>query len=193
MLGLPNFGDEAENMTGNLIEQPDASKRGRPPYNRLSIITLATYGEARLLLGADAMTTSWRELTKTSAYSKPATPDYRAQAIKIPHHGANDGLPLELASVFLREGAVLVISSSGHGFVSPSGELLNGLTEKGYAPFCTGRSAWCPATIVGKSCFGLIHLILTKEGEKVETEKPERARYPGMCQGVKPAFFLKRS
>lgn len=162
--------------------------KGRPPYNRLSVVTLAFYGKSRLLLGADALASSWRELAKSPLY-KPVTPDDnpfsnpRAQVFKVPHHGANDGMPLELAETFLQDKAVSVVSSSGHSFASPSADLLGGLTRLGHAPYCTGRSAWCPGRFVGRPCCGLIKVKLFQDGRipSVESEQNWRTSLPVMC------------
>jgi beta-lactamase superfamily II metal-dependent hydrolase len=163
----------------------------KPSYNRLSIITLAQYGEARVLLGADALTFSWRDLAKSPNFAVPVSANQsglRAQVIKLPHHGATDGLPLELAPVFLQEKAEALISSSGHGFSSPSSEVLEGFTIKGYQVYCTGRSAWCPELAVGRACTGLNLVTITPDGRvTIASEKQGRLTHPGKCHYVTPA------
>ncbi len=187
---------ELAGQVGELVERLEEDTaipyvKGRPPYNRLSVVALAFYGKSRLLLGADALTPSWRELAKSPLYrADPTTltPDdqpanLRAQVFKVPHHGANDGMPLELAEVFLEEGAVSVVSSSGHSFASPSAELLAGLTRLGRAPYCTGRSAWCPGRFVGRACCGLLKVQLFQDGRPalVQSEENWRTTVPVRC------------
>ena len=175
-------------QVGPIIEETELhtakpSETLKPSYNRLSIITLALFGEARILLGADALTFSWCDLAKSPNFSVSASAnqsDLRAQVIKLPHHGATDGLPLELAPVFLQEKAEALVSSSGHGFASPSAEVLDGFTARGYPVYCTGRSAWCPELAVGRACTGLNQVIVASDGlVTIDSEKQVRITHPG--------------
>jgi hypothetical protein len=92
-------------------------------------------------------------------------------------------MPLELTEIFLQEEAISLISSSGHSFSSPSADLLGGLTRLGRAPYCTGRSAWCPGRLIGRPCCGLIKVQLFQDGHKplVESEQNWRSRVLVMC------------
>lgn len=176
--------DQVDEMVERL--ENEAVVKGRPPYNRLSIILLGLYGQGRLLLGADALAPSWRELAKKLDKFGAAgieQEDFKAQVFKMPHHGANDALPLELVPFFLGEGALPIISSSGHSFASPSADLLGGLTRLGRAPYCTGRSAWCPGRFVGRPCCGLLKVRLFHDGRSplVESEQNWRTKLPVMC------------
>ena len=168
---------------------------GQLSYNRLSIITLGLYGPSRMLLGGDALAFSWRELSRSPLYNQPAPDptsglglgDLKARVFKVPHHGASDGLPLELTPTFVHRGAISLISSSGHGFSSPSKEILLGLTELERAPYCTGRSAWCPGQPIGRSCCGLIRVQLGADGTvDVHTQKRGRVTHPVMCLPTPP-------
>jgi beta-lactamase superfamily II metal-dependent hydrolase len=150
------------------------------PYNRLSIISLATFGQNRLLLGADAITATWRELAKTPMFSSEIAP--KAAVFKYPHHGAKDGLPMDLTNNFLQQNARVTISSSGHGFTSPAYEVLSGLTLAGHAPYCTGRSSFCRGRPIGRTCTGLIKTSLTANGKViVESSDKWREQIPVLC------------
>jgi hypothetical protein len=181
----PELLTQVDEMVERLETEAEATLKGRPPYNRLSIILLGLYSGGRLLLGVDALATSWRELAKKlDRFGEGLEPaDFRVQVFKVPHHGANDALPLELAPLFLSEGARTVISSSGHSFASPSREMLAGLTGLGSPPYCTGRSAWCPGRFVGRPCCGLVKIQLFRDGRPplVEMEQPWREKQPVMC------------
>ncbi|MEI6043742.1 MAG: hypothetical protein WCS37_05045 [Chloroflexota bacterium] len=195
------------NQIMGLVEQLEQEQtapviKGRPPYNRLSVVALATYGRGNLLMGADALTTSWRTIAKHPFFTcegvRVTQTDLRAQVFKVPHHGANDGIPLELAGVFLQEGAISLVSSSGHSFASPSNEILSGLTRRGYAPYCTGRSAWCPGRSVGRPCCGLLKVQLFKDGKVplVENEHTWRKTKPVMCsfqETITPSSLIRQN
>ncbi len=110
--------------------------------NNRSIVLLLRYGQATILLGADAEASRWDRI---KAQAAAAGISLAADVVKAPHHGAAPphGLPLGMWPTVLRSGKSIVAFSAGRGRDKPALQTIRALRRRAEI-HCTGRAAVCP-------------------------------------------------
>jgi len=86
---LAPLGRRVEIYEGMILDCIDASGRlttvlSDPEHNRISLVLLITFGQTRVLLGADLETECWVEVMANVA-------DLHASLVKVCHHGSSNG------------------------------------------------------------------------------------------------------
>lgn len=93
--------------------------------NELSTLLVLEVGEVSVFLTGDATAKSVSTSLKSVEMSEPALANFRANLLKLPHHGSSENSSEELWRQILREGSAVVVSAGNHaGYRHPSSETI---------------------------------------------------------------------
>lgn len=154
--------------------------------NRISLVLHLTYGEKRLILGADAVRANWRETIKGAEQLVCIEELFPVHLMKAPHHGATNTFYRGLWNVLLIEQAFVAISSGGGRH--PTSEFISQL-PLGCFKYCTNYGQ-CEKTplrkfpedefeeFVNHTCCGNIKIIVSPDKDKPVIVQPDN---PPQC------------
>lgn len=152
--------------------------------NRVSAVLLIRFGEARILLGADAYRANWREIAQ-NGFFRPE--DDRAHCYKAAHHGSKYGYYRKMFPVLLHPNCDIIVSAGGSRLASR--EFVEDACD-GHVLWCTGKGPRCIQSRgtgdfrhldglsreeIGEKCFHDVEVLVEQTGavEIVTRANPE--------------------
>jgi beta-lactamase superfamily II metal-dependent hydrolase len=134
---LAPTGNQVEKYEGTVFESIDASGRlgvtlTDPVHNLISLVLLISFGQTRVLLGADLERQCWVEVMKKRT-------DLHASLVKVSHHGSRNGYCDDLWGQFARGESKQPVSvlTPYHRFGLPDAESIDEIIAHSRALYST--------------------------------------------------------
>jgi beta-lactamase superfamily II metal-dependent hydrolase len=108
-------------------------------HNDISVVLQIVYGDTRIILGGDLESEGWTEVIRE------AGPDtLSASAVKVSHHGSENGYCDTLWSCFAATGKPIAVVAPAHRYKLPKRPALMHISENARAIYatCMPRSEW---------------------------------------------------
>lgn len=115
----------------------------RGDENRLSVVLRLKYGENTVLLGSDATSSSWMDLTKQSVKTGESI---RSILVKVSHHGSTQGFFKGAWETITTPGMTHGAISAGVQYGLPHRSVITSLRELGVRLHCTNYAPSCIKT-----------------------------------------------
>ena len=93
-------------------------------HNQISAALLVEYGETRIILGGDVENKSWADVLSQTDHSR-----LKAHAVKVSHHGSNNGYCPALWPLLCADGKTIAIITPSHSHSLPNEDAVTHIRE----------------------------------------------------------------